>query len=128
MFLTLNCIIPLRSANFHLRKAKRASAFPSEVIEIPDTLGLPFGDDQVETVPMTDSMVDQSVDKLLHEMEENDKLLAKINQGLGNKGDQKEPEATHLFWKGLNPFPHSTSPHTHVYVFASYNKFDTQSY
>ena len=46
---------------------------------------------------MTDSMVDQSVDKLLHEMEENDKLLAKINQGLGNKGDQKEPEATHLF-------------------------------
>jgi len=67
------------------------------VIEIPDTLGLPFGDDQVETVPMTDSMVDQSVDKLLHEMEENDKLLAKINQGLGNKGDQKEPEATHLF-------------------------------
>ena len=60
-------------------------------------MGLPYGDDQVETVPMTDSFVDQSVDKLLDEMEENDQMLKKINEVPDTKGDQKAPGATHLF-------------------------------
>lgn len=97
MLLTLHCIVPFTSANCHLRKAKRASAFPSEVIEIPDTLGLPFGDDQVDTVPLSDSQVDQSMDKLLDEMEENDKMLETISRALDEKGGEKPREVTYLY-------------------------------
>lgn len=68
-----------------LRQLEREAKFPKEVIEIPDTLGIPFGEDQHETLVLEESVVEEVAGQL----SQHDEFMEEFTKSAGI-GDDSE--------------------------------------
>lgn len=70
-----------------LRKLEREAKFPKEVIEIPESLGLPYGQDQHDTLVLEESVVEEVAGQL----SQHDKFMEKFSQSAGIGDDSEKP-------------------------------------